>query len=248
MPPVRTPITPAPRGPISVSSYVPPRFPSQGLPPETADGQVIYVLLGGNKSRGLDPCSRCRRTGGSGCYSLEQVLHKQPQVRTPHTRSLDWCRIGDGRRGRHTFDRPPLPGDGLCGRHILAFNDPFHNLRKGYIDGLLRDALGIALLRDDDLLHREVNDLFDSALLNALLDLSLVVNAMGLVGAVVRRRHGGASDSDLLVLSEGAQTALSPTAGALRSVKGSLPLVVRLNELRRKATPEPKSLSQSGYG
>ena len=57
---------------------------------------------------------------------------------------------------------------------------------------------------------------------------------MGLVGAVVRRRHDGASDSEMLVLPEGAQTALSQTAGAgraaVRSVKGSQepPFRVRL--------------------
>ena len=49
--------------------------------------------------------------------------------------------------------------------HVLAFNDPFHNLRNKYIDGLSRDALGIVLLRDEDLLHRIVDHLLDSAFL-----------------------------------------------------------------------------------
>ena len=48
---------------------------------------------------------------------------------------------------------------------------------------------------------------------------------MGLVGAVVRPSRDGASDSELLVLPQGAQAALSLTAGAgraaVRSVKGS---------------------------
>ena len=60
-------------------------------------------------------------------------------------------RIGTGRRGRRTLDRPPPSGDGKSGRHTLAFNNPLHNLRNGYIDGLLHEAPGIALLRDDDL-------------------------------------------------------------------------------------------------
>ena len=102
-------------------------------------------------------------------------------------------------------------GSGRCGRHILDLI-PFHVLRNGYVNGLLHDALG------NDLLHRRVDDLFHSALLDVLLGLSLGVHAPSLVGAVVRRRHNGAPDSELLMLPERAQAAFSPTAGGASGV------------------------------
>ena len=67
---------------------------------------------------------------------------------------------------------------------------------NGCIDGLLRDALGIALLGDDDLLHRIVDDLLHSALFNALLDLSLGVNASQLID-VAASTNPRLSTSDL---------------------------------------------------
>ena len=91
---------------------------------------------------------------------------------------------------------------------------PSITLRNGHIDGLLRDALRIALLRGDDLLHWIVDNLFHSVLVYALLGLSLRVNVRGLAGAVERRRHDGAPDGELLVLPESAQAALSASAGA----------------------------------
>ena len=47
------------------------------------------------------------------------------------------------------FACPPPPGGGRRGRHVVKFNDPFHSLRNRCIFGVLHDALGITLLRDD---------------------------------------------------------------------------------------------------
>ena len=89
--------------------------------------------------------------------------------------------------------------------------------------------------RGNDLLHWRVDDLFHSALLDALLCLGLGVDAPSLVGAVVRRRRYAAPDSEELVLPECAQAALSAMEGAGRaavcSVKGGHwpPFRVQLN-------------------
>ena len=96
----------------------------------------------------------------------------------------------------------------------------FHILRNGYVDGLLHDALENSILHDSDLLHRGVDDLLHSPLLDALLRLGVGVDAPSHVGTVVRRRRHGAPDSEDLVLPESAQAALSATAGAGRAVKG----------------------------
>ena len=130
--------------------------------------------------------------------SLDQALHRQRQVRAP------------------PHGRVPSLGNGRGGRHIIDLN-PFHVLRNGHVDGLPHDAPGIPHLRDNDLLYGRVDDLLHSALLDALHCLGLGVDAPSLVGAVVRRRRYGAPDSEELVLSEGAQVALSATAGAGRA-------------------------------
>ena len=141
--------------------------------------------------------------------------------------------MSSGRCGRHTLGRAPPSGDARCGRHIHDLC-PLRFVRNGHVDGLLHDALESPLQRDVDLLHKRVDDLLHSALLN------------GLPSGSRRRRaepcwRCGASPSrwctghQQLVLPEGAQAALSATVGAGRaavsSVKGGHqpPFIVRLN-------------------
>ena len=110
--------------------------------------------------------------------------------------------------GRHPLGRVPFLGDGRSGRHILDLSHS-HLLRNGYVDGLLHDALGISLLRGNDLLRKRVDDLLDSALLDVLLCLGLGVDAPSLIGAV------GASPSPRRTGQRRARASRKRASGAL---------------------------------
>ena len=68
----------------------------------------------------------------------------------PIRRCTGHISVGRGRCGRGALDLASLSGDGRCGRHILDLRR-FHVLRDGCVAGLFHDALGDALLREDDM-------------------------------------------------------------------------------------------------
>ena len=111
------------------------------------------------------------------------------------------CSVGRGKCGRGAVDLASLSGDGRCGRHTLDLRR-FHVLWDGCVAGQSHDALGDALLREDDMGR-----------------LGLGVDAARPVGAVVRHRRNSAPNGELLVAPPCSQTSFTSPSSRARMLE-----------------------------
>ena len=94
---------------------------------------------------------------GRHILGLPELVHKRRQVMKPRIHLL--------KPGAERAPHICMSSWRRQARHVVKFNDSFHSLRNECIFGVLRDALGMALLRGDDLDDRPDGTLWRRGLL-----------------------------------------------------------------------------------